>query len=87
MDNCYAVIHDISFQKCNLIQLDNTNLWHQRLSHINYKDLNILTSKELVKGVPKLGRVKDFVCESCQIGKQTKTQHKKSEGYFNFSSS
>ncbi|KAM7466521.1 hypothetical protein LguiB_014083 [Lonicera macranthoides] len=77
MDNCYAVIHDISFQKCNLTQLDNIDLWHQRLGHINFKDLNTLTSKELVKGVPKLGRVKNVVCEPCQVGKQTKTQHKK----------
>ncbi|KAM7466661.1 hypothetical protein LguiB_014223 [Lonicera macranthoides] len=77
MDNCYAVIHDVSFQSCKLTQLDNTNLWHQRLGHINYQDLSHITTKELVKGVPKLGRVRDVVCDSCQVGKQTKTQHKK----------
>ena len=30
-----------------------------------------------MKGVPKLGRLRDVVCEPCQVGKQTKTQHKK----------
>ena len=77
IDNCYAVIHDVSFQSCKLTQLDNTDLWHQRLCHINFKDLNNITSKEIVKGVPKIGKPRNVVCEPCQIGKQTKIQHKK----------
>jgi len=48
MDNCYAVIHDMAFQSCKLTQLDVTDLWHQRLGHINFKDLNNLTSKKIV---------------------------------------
>ena len=37
-------------------RIGDAKLWHRRLGHINYKALDILTSKGLVRGLPKLGR-------------------------------
>lgn len=39
---------------CLFSQLDETNLWHQMLSHINFKELARLGRKEIVKGLPSL---------------------------------
>nr|GEV41184.1 RNA-directed DNA polymerase, eukaryota, reverse transcriptase zinc-binding domain protein [Tanacetum cinerariifolium] len=41
-------------------------LWHQRLSHLNFDYINLLSMKDVVIGLPKLKYVKDQLCSSCE---------------------
>ncbi|GJV24323.1 retrovirus-related pol polyprotein from transposon TNT 1-94 [Tanacetum coccineum] len=41
-------------------------LWHQRLSHLNFDYINLLSKKDVVIGLPKLKYVKDQLCSSCE---------------------
>ncbi|GJY34411.1 retrovirus-related pol polyprotein from transposon TNT 1-94 [Tanacetum coccineum] len=40
--------------------------WHQRLSHLNFDYINLLSKKDVVIGLPKLKYVKDQLCSSCK---------------------
>ncbi|GKE11407.1 integrase, catalytic region, zinc finger, CCHC-type containing protein [Tanacetum coccineum] len=44
-------------------------LWHQRLSHLNFDTINLLSKKDIVNGLPKLKYVKEQLCSSCEMGK------------------
>ena len=55
---------------------DQNWLWHKRFSHLNFKTLNNLCSKDLVYGLPKIKFHKDRICSACQMGKQTKSSFK-----------
>nr|GEW55119.1 retrovirus-related Pol polyprotein from transposon TNT 1-94 [Tanacetum cinerariifolium] len=44
-------------------------LWHQRLSHLNFDYINLLSKKDIVIGLPKLKYVKDQLCSSCELSK------------------
>ena len=72
-DNCYKLLKT---HKCHKISLDDIELWHQKLGHLNYKNLTKIVNAGAVRGIPKLGIKKDGLCESCQIGKQLKKSHK-----------
>lgn len=50
-DNCYGITIEKNL-KCNIAKIDVTHLWHQRLEHLNYRDLSKIS--KLVDGVPKL---------------------------------
>ncbi|KAJ9566938.1 hypothetical protein OSB04_002904 [Centaurea solstitialis] len=50
-------------------------LWHQRLSHQNFRDMNNLVSKHLVKGLPETRLSKDTLCSACEKGKMTRSLH------------
>ncbi|GJS34757.1 retrovirus-related pol polyprotein from transposon TNT 1-94, partial [Tanacetum coccineum] len=41
-------------------------LWHQRLSHLNFDYINLLSKKDVVIGLPKLKYVKNQLCSSCE---------------------
>ncbi|KAH9681306.1 hypothetical protein KPL71_026926 [Citrus sinensis] len=47
---------------------DLSNLWHLRYGHLNYKGLNLLKQKNMVIGLPDIGRY-EKVCEGCIYGK------------------
>lgn len=49
-------------------------LWHKRLSHLNFKNISLLSKNKLVRGLPQVSYVKDKVCSACVLGKQTKVQ-------------
>ena len=55
---------------------DDSWLWHKRLSHLNFKTLNELVKKDLVRGLPKLEFSKDGLCGACQLGKQKRSSFK-----------
>jgi hypothetical protein len=38
------------------------------------------TGKDIVKGLPKMEKTGKGVCDSCQLGKQTRAAHKKTSG-------
>ena len=51
-------------------------LWHRRLSHLNFKTISDLVTKDLVRGLPKVKFDKVRPCKACQLGKQTKISFK-----------
>ncbi|GJW04491.1 putative ribonuclease H-like domain-containing protein [Tanacetum coccineum] len=49
---------------------DESNLWHKRLGHVNFKTINKLVKGNLVRGLPlKLFEINQ-TCVACQKGKQ-----------------
>ena len=44
-------------------------LWHRRLGHVSLKQLNILSSKDMVLGLPKTKFKKEKLCSACARGK------------------
>ncbi|GJS04835.1 ribonuclease H-like domain-containing protein [Tanacetum coccineum] len=52
--------------------IDESNLWHRRLGHINFKTMNKLVRGNLVRGLPSKLFENDHTCVACQKGKQHK---------------
>ncbi|GKE12497.1 ribonuclease H-like domain-containing protein, partial [Tanacetum coccineum] len=52
--------------------IDESNLWHKRLGHINFKTMNKLVRGNLVTGLPSKLFENDHTCVACQKGKQHK---------------
>nr|GFB88153.1 putative ribonuclease H-like domain-containing protein [Tanacetum cinerariifolium] len=50
--------------------LDESNLWHRRLGHINFKTINKLVKGNLVRGLPIKIFENDNTCVACKKGKQ-----------------
>nr|GFA07855.1 hypothetical protein [Tanacetum cinerariifolium] len=50
--------------------IDESNLWHRRLGHINFKIINKLVKGNLVRGLPTKVFVNDNTCVPCKKGKQ-----------------
>nr|GEZ59952.1 ribonuclease H-like domain-containing protein [Tanacetum cinerariifolium] len=50
--------------------LDEPNLWHRRLGHINFKTINKLVKGNLVRGLPSKHFENDHTCVACKKGKQ-----------------
>ncbi|GJU23640.1 retrovirus-related pol polyprotein from transposon TNT 1-94 [Tanacetum coccineum] len=44
-------------------------LWHKRLSHLNFKNINKLAKQNLVVGLPSLTFLKGKPCSTCEKGK------------------
>nr|GEZ45784.1 putative ribonuclease H-like domain-containing protein [Tanacetum cinerariifolium] len=50
--------------------LDESNLWHRRLGHINFKTMNKLVKGNLVRGLPSNFFENNHTCVACKKGKQ-----------------
>ncbi|GKB00911.1 putative ribonuclease H-like domain-containing protein [Tanacetum coccineum] len=50
--------------------LDESMLWHRRLGHINFKNINKLVKENLVRGLPSKCFENDQTCVVCLKGKQ-----------------
>ncbi|GKA31326.1 ribonuclease H-like domain-containing protein [Tanacetum coccineum] len=48
---------------------DESNLWHRRLGHVNFKNLNRLVKGNLVRGLPTKLFQNDHTCVACQKGR------------------
>ncbi|KAI3707697.1 hypothetical protein L6452_26326 [Arctium lappa] len=44
-------------------------LWHRRLSHLNFRYINMLVTGNLVKGLSELKYVKEHLCDACEKAK------------------
>ncbi|KAL8095602.1 hypothetical protein AgCh_036862 [Apium graveolens] len=55
---------------------EQSKLWHKKLSHLNFKAINTLVKKELVRDMPSLEFTQLEVCEACQKGKMKRSSHK-----------
>jgi len=51
-------------------------LWHKRLAHVNFKNINNLVRQNLVEGLPDKEFKLDDKCVSCGLGKIHKKSHK-----------
>ncbi|GJZ82980.1 zinc finger BED domain-containing protein RICESLEEPER 2-like protein, partial [Tanacetum coccineum] len=49
---------------------DESILWHRRLGHINFKNINKLVKDNLVRGLPTKRFANDQTCVACLKGKQ-----------------
>jgi len=85
-DNCYGIPNLSSDSQiiCNKATIDESELWHQRLGHLNFTNMFKIASKEAVKDLPKMKDTRKGVCGPCQLGKQTCTTHKKRSGIGTF---
>nr|GEX26251.1 putative ribonuclease H-like domain-containing protein [Tanacetum cinerariifolium] len=50
--------------------LDESNLWHRRLGHVNFKTINKLVKGNLVRGSPSKVFTNENSCVTCKKGKQ-----------------
>ncbi|GJT35403.1 putative ribonuclease H-like domain-containing protein [Tanacetum coccineum] len=55
---------------------DESKLWHRRLGHANFKNINKLVKGHLVRGLPSKVFVNDYTCVACKKGKQHKASCK-----------
>ncbi|GJR26839.1 putative ribonuclease H-like domain-containing protein [Tanacetum coccineum] len=89
-DNMYNVDlkNIVSFRMSILVSCKGTqcesNLWHRRLRHINFKTMNKLVRGNLVRGLPLKIFENNHTCVACQKGKQHKASCK--SRLINFSS-
>ncbi|GJY37686.1 ribonuclease H-like domain-containing protein, partial [Tanacetum coccineum] len=56
--------------------IDESNLWYRRLGHINFKTMNKLVKRNLVRGLPSNLFENDHTCDACQKGKKHKASCK-----------
>jgi hypothetical protein len=80
--NCYGLPgltadHQIF---CNKATIDDSELWHQRLGHLNFTNMLKIANKDIVKVLPKIEKAGKGIRGSCQLGKQTRVAHKKTSG-------
>ncbi|KAJ9546915.1 hypothetical protein OSB04_019458 [Centaurea solstitialis] len=73
----FAAISDPRNAICLLAKASKEDswLWHRRLCHQNFKDMNKLVSKNLVKGLPETRLSNDTLCPACEQGKMTRSSH------------
>ncbi|GJQ94218.1 putative ribonuclease H-like domain-containing protein [Tanacetum coccineum] len=55
---------------------DESKLWHRRLGHVNFKNINKLLKGHLVRGLPSKCFVNDHTCIACKKGKKQKASCK-----------
>ncbi|XP_039141254.1 uncharacterized protein LOC120278571 [Dioscorea cayenensis subsp. rotundata] len=73
LNNCYLLE---KLEVCYNASCYITEIWHQKLGHLNFRNLIKITEMKVVKGVPKLTKKEDGVCGPCQLGKQSRASHK-----------
>jgi transposase InsO family protein len=81
-DNCYGIPNLSSDSQIiyNKTTIDESELWHQRLGHLNFTNMFKIASKEVVKDLPKMKDTGKGICGPCQLEKQTRTTYKKTSG-------
>ncbi|KAG7579315.1 Zinc finger CCHC-type [Arabidopsis thaliana x Arabidopsis arenosa] len=73
-NNCYmSKASDV----CLSVSVNDLELWHKRLGHMNVQTLVKIVNAGVVRGVPKLSDKLNVVCSACNKGKQIKVDHKK----------
>ncbi|KAJ9567612.1 hypothetical protein OSB04_003578 [Centaurea solstitialis] len=84
-DNVYCLdLEDVSSKSslnCLLSKasLSESSIWHRRMCHMNFKNMNKLVKGNLVRGLPAKEFSCDDHCVSCLKGKQHKSTHKSKE--------
>ncbi|GJS06587.1 putative RNA-directed DNA polymerase [Tanacetum coccineum] len=74
---CFVVSFDFKMpDETKASSADEAKLWHRRLGHLNFKNLNKLVKDNLVRGLPSKSFKNDHTCVACQKGKQHKASCK-----------
>nr|GEY16171.1 hypothetical protein [Tanacetum cinerariifolium] len=78
--NLYTInLHDMASASpiCLMAHASFTKswLWHQRLSHFNFDNINDLAEKDLVSCLLKFKYHKEHLCPSCEQGKSKRASH------------
>nr|GEW03743.1 zinc finger, CCHC-type [Tanacetum cinerariifolium] len=69
----YCIRLQIKAPICLLANVDNQAwLWHARLGHLNFDNINKMTRKNLVDGIPRIDHAGQ-VCDACLLGKHSRT--------------
>ncbi|GJZ69558.1 zinc finger, CCHC-type containing protein [Tanacetum coccineum] len=69
----YSIKLQIEAPICLLANVDNQAwLWHARLGHLNFDDINKMTRKNLVEGIPRINHAGQ-ICDACLLGKHSRT--------------
>nr|GEX02916.1 ribonuclease H-like domain-containing protein [Tanacetum cinerariifolium] len=55
--------------------INESNLWHKRLAHVNFKTINKLVKGNLVRGLPTKVFENDHSCVDCKKGKQNRATY------------
>ena len=63
-DNCYGLFPSSNLI-CHSTNINNVDLWHKILGHVNFKYLLKLTNFQVVNGIQKLGKPENPVCGPC----------------------
>jgi hypothetical protein len=81
-DNCYGLPGLTTDPQifCNKATIDDSELWHRRLGHLNFSDMLKIAGREIFKDLPKMEKTGKGIYGSCQLGKQTRAAHKKTSG-------
>jgi hypothetical protein len=59
---------------------DNSRLWHERFSHLNFKYMKQLSKKGMVTGLPNIHFSKG-VCEGCVLGNHPQENFEKGKAH------
>lgn len=67
VDNCYTLAKP---HMCHHVSVNDINIWHKRLGHLNFKILSKIASLGMVRGLPNLEKKNllvfvNHVCHSC----------------------
>lgn len=72
MNRLYKIIIDSRESSCFLSKCDESSwLWHSRLGHVNFKAMTMMSSNQMVQGLPTIKQPSE-VCPGCLMSKQTR---------------
>ncbi|XP_075086522.1 uncharacterized protein LOC142169186 [Nicotiana tabacum] len=76
--NVYTIsnIDTLENQICLASVIDGPWVWHRKLGYANMHTIQKLSKHDPVISLPKLDVSKDYICDACQLGKQTRPSFK-----------
>jgi hypothetical protein len=54
-------------------------MWHKRMGHINFENLVKISTKQVVRDIPKITKTSSTICKQCQHGNQSRVSFKTKE--------
>src|SRR5262249_47575007 len=63
--NIYLIKPNEMEDVCLLSMNDNIFKWHKRLGHVNFNQLEKLSKKNIIRGLPKINIKHDIKCDIC----------------------
>ena len=67
---------NIDAECCFLSMANNVHIWHKRLGHVKFNQLENLSKKNLVVGLPKISIKQDIKYTTCLKNKMVSVSHK-----------
>jgi hypothetical protein len=65
MRNVY-VLDEVKGENCCIGKLNESWLWHRRISHINFENIVKLNKTQAVRDMPRIKKPSDTICNPCQ---------------------